>query len=330
MWRSLALAAVCLLAVAPPCSAGDRPDFAASAQLIRSVTATPESVSFADAKLAIDSFVDPSVDTEAALAEIDAIVATVRRMLATIPSAEAAKSIEKLRALQTFLYEPGWWNESNPFEYDFSVADGQNVTLQSLPRYLGTRRGNCVSMPILFLILGERLGLDVTLSTAPLHVFVKWTDDATGRTYSFEATSGKFAPDVFYRYADPSLTDLAVANGVYLKTLSRREALAVIATTALDSLFVTKRYEEAIAVADVLLEAYPAHAYALAKKSAAYSLLLEKNVFRAYPDPDDIPRDLIPYANALWLAQKEALDQALALGWREPELNLPMISRGRS
>ncbi len=32
-------------------------------------------------------------------------------------------------------------------------------------------------MPFLFIILGQKLGLDVTASTAPEHVFVKYRDD---------------------------------------------------------------------------------------------------------------------------------------------------------
>lgn len=37
--------------------------------------------------------------------------------------------------------------------------------MKLLSRYLDSRRGDCVSMPILFLILADRLGLDVSLST---------------------------------------------------------------------------------------------------------------------------------------------------------------------
>jgi len=58
-----------------------------------------------------------------------------------------------------------------------------------LQRYLTTRRGNCITMPILFLALGQRLGLTMTLAEAPLHVFVKYTDD-DGAVWNLEATSG--------------------------------------------------------------------------------------------------------------------------------------------
>ena len=54
--------------------------------------------------------------------------------------------------------------------------------------YLATRRGNCVSMPILMLIIGERMGLDLALSTAPLHIFIRHREG--GREVNLEATSG--------------------------------------------------------------------------------------------------------------------------------------------
>ncbi|TIW84616.1 MAG: hypothetical protein E5V59_31120, partial [Mesorhizobium sp.] len=73
------------------------------------------------------------------------------------------------------------------------------------------------------------------------------------------------------------MTDEAIANGVYLKTLSRREALSIIATAVLDNLITTGRYDKAIAVADVLTEAYPANAYTLVKKGTAYYRLLDRD-----------------------------------------------------
>ena len=47
-------------------------------------------------------------------------------------------------------------------------------------------------------------------------------------------TSGAgFTRDVWYREKLPPITDEAIANGVYLKTLSRREAIAVMASEKL-------------------------------------------------------------------------------------------------
>ncbi len=242
-------------------------------------------------------------------------------MLATLPPPEAATDMEKMKALRTFIYEPGWWNDNKPFQYDLSDPFGQQPGAQMLTRYLATKKGNCISMPMLFLALGEKLGLDLTLSTAPLHVFVKFTDRATGKTWNLETTSGAgFTRDAHYRKILP-MTDEAVANGVYLKTLTRRETLALIATGALDHLLAKGRYEEAIAVADLLIEANPADAYSLTKKGTAYYRLLERDFIRKYPRESDIPPAEMPRAVELQRANQDAFAKAEALGWREPKIN---------
>ena len=305
------------------CLTTDRP-FAAELQarspadFVQALLDAPAAeMDFARAKLAVDKFVDPSVDEAAALTEIDGMVATVRKMLATLPPEAAATDIEKLKALRAFLYEVGWWNENKPFQYDLSDPLGQKPGSQLLTTYLATRKGNCVSMPALLLALGERLGLDMTLSTAPLHVFVKWTD--AGKTWNLEATSGGgFTRDEHYRKQLP-MTDEAVRNGVYLKRLDRREALSVMATAVVDRLIASGRYEEAVRVADVLIEAYPANAYALVKKGTAYYRLLERDVIKKYPNQGDIPADRVAYANDLYKANQDAFARAEAMGWRMPE-----------
>lgn len=290
------------------------------AAFVRSLLEGPEAeLDFARAKLAVDAFVDSSIDQIAALAEIDRMAATVQKMIATLPPDAAAKSSEKLRALRSFVYEPGWWNGEKPFRYDLDDPLGQKPGSQALPSYLASKKGNCVSMPALFLALGERLGLDVTLSTAPLHVFVKWTDAESGRTWNLETTSGAgFTRDEHYRKIMP-MTDEAIANGIYLKTLTRKETLSVMASPVLDHLLATGRYDEAIAVADVLIAAWPANSYAMVKKGTAYYRLLERDIIKKYPRESDIPADRLGYAKELYRANQVAFAEAEALGWREPK-----------
>lgn len=292
------------------------------AALVRSILDAPVAeMSVARAKLTVDTFADPGIDQAAVLAELDGMVATINKMLSTLPSAEAATDMEKMKALRAFIYEPGYWNDQKPFQYDLADPFGQQPGAQLLTHYLTTKRGNCVSMPILFLALGEKLGLDLTLSTAPLHLFVKFTDRATGQTWNLEATSGAgFTRDEHYRKQLP-MTDEAIANGVYLKTMSRREALAMIATGILDTLLATGQYDDAIAVADVLTEANPADAYSLTKKGTAYYRILKRDIVEKYPNEADIPPDRIAYANDLYRANQDAFAKAEALGWREPKLN---------
>lgn len=276
-------------------------------------------LSYAEIKLAVDRLIDPSIDADSVLSEIYAMVSTVRQMLATIPPAEAEKSIERLRALQAFIYHPGHWNDEQPFQYDLDDPYGQILSTHLLATYLATRRGNCVSMPILFLVLGERLGLDLSLSTTPLHVLVKYADDGTGETYNLEATSGAgFTRDSWYQKKSP-MTKRAIENGVYLKHLNRKETIAVMATLVADHLIATKQYVAAIAVLDVIIEAYPQMAYAHVKKGTAYYYQL-RSVVGKYPDPNSLPPDLRARADYLYHQNQLAFDQAESLGWVDPAL----------
>ncbi|MGD0728392.1 MAG: hypothetical protein ABSB63_23020 [Spirochaetia bacterium] len=57
----------------------------------------------------------------------------------------------------------------------------------------GYSRGNAVSMNILFMVLGNRMGLKMALAEAPLQSFVKFTD-SEGREWNLEARSGGALP----------------------------------------------------------------------------------------------------------------------------------------
>ncbi len=137
-----------------------------------------------DVKLSVDRMVDASTNPAAAKTLIDRMAADVKAM-----AGEGARSAEKLAALKRYLYEGGAWNGNRPFQYDLDDPLGETPANRLLQRYLTTRRGNCITMPILFLVLGQRLGLSMTLAEAPLHVFVKYTDD-DGAVWNLEPTSG--------------------------------------------------------------------------------------------------------------------------------------------
>lgn len=319
--RSIRLFLVCLTAFAAMATGRvDAEPSTSPARFVRSIVdAAPADLTFADAKLKVDIYVDPFIDTAAIRNEIARLSDAADRIARA--GGGRATDMDRLQAVRIVLHTAGAWNDGRPFAYDLDDPFGQTPGAQSLSGYFATRKGNCVSMPMLFLAVGERLGLDLTLSTAPLHVLVRFTDRADGRTWNVEATSGGgFARDAHYRRILP-MTDEAIRNGVYMKTLSRREALALIATPVLDHLLATGRYDDAIAVADVLVEANPADTYAMVKKGTAYYRLLQRDFIRKYPREADIPAAEMSRALALSRANRDAFARAEALGWREPKLN---------
>jgi regulator of sirC expression with transglutaminase-like and TPR domain len=236
-----------------------------------------------DVKLAVDAMVNPSVNTVAVKSVIEGMAAEIGVM-----AGKGADSTRKLAALKRYLYESGEWNDNRPFQYDLDDPLGTKPANRILQRYLTVRRGNCITMPMLFLAVGQRLGLNMTLAEAPLHVFVKYTDDA-GKVWNLEPTSGGGAVrDDWYRQKLP-MSDQAVANGVYLRALPHNEAVALIVSFLVEHDIGKGQFENAIAVSHVLLRHYPKFAYGLVKQGSAYSGLLRRELAGRYKRMEDIP-----------------------------------------
>jgi regulator of sirC expression with transglutaminase-like and TPR domain len=284
-----------------------------SAKHLRALLQKPEQeIDLARTKLTVDKMVDPTVDIEAGLKKIDTIVARIRAMPDFGPSSTA-----RMLALKRYIYEPGEWNSFQPYQYDLNDPLGTQLSNKLLPRYLESKKGNCVTMPLLFVILGQRLDIDVTAATAPLHILVKFKDE-TGTTYNLETTSGANpARDVWYHEQMP-MTEEAVANGVYLRPLTRKETVAIMVTTLAEYYFEQQEFEKAITITDLTLEYYPRDVEAMVRKGSAYYQLLAKYYLEKYRSPDEIPDrakghyQYLSQNNLQWFAKAEAL------GWREP------------
>jgi regulator of sirC expression with transglutaminase-like and TPR domain len=221
----------------------------------------------------------------------------------------------RLSALRRVIYESGAWNGGRPFAYDHADPLGRNVRNKLISTYLATRRGNCVSMPILVLIVGERMGLNLALSTAPLHIFLRYADEA-GREINLEATSGALpARAIWYRQNLP-MTDRAIESGLYMRTLTRREAVAHMASTVVDFLMGERRFRDAVDVAEIILRHYPRDGYTLVKLGSAYGELMRVEFLNRFPTPAAIPPALRPRYVTLAQGNQRAFQAAEALGWQ--------------
>jgi regulator of sirC expression with transglutaminase-like and TPR domain len=280
---------------------------------VGAVLSLPDSqLDYGRAKLAFDRIIDPSIEADATHAEVESLAAH-----ATALAGPRATDAAKLAALRRVIYESGAWNGNRPFSYDLADPLGQNVRNKLLSTYLATRRGNCVSMPILFLLVGERMGLNLSLSTAPIHVFVRYTDPA-GREMNLETTSGGHpARTLWYRQRMP-MSDRAVESGLYLRTLTRREAVALMATTVMEFLMTEGRFQEAVEVAEVILQHYPRDGHTMVKLGSAFAELMRTEFVELYPDPALIPPALRARYALLAQRNRQMFQAAEALGWEEP------------
>jgi len=310
-WRLYLVCVLLALAVPLPTHAANRPGDGAF-QVIQSILEKPEeAIDLADAKLVIDHLIDPSIDVQGTSVELDRMAADIRRMAGI-----NASSRQRLDALLTFLYKPGPWNVNRRFQYDFSDPMGKAVANKLISNYLATRRGNCVSMPLLVIILGQKLGLTMTASLAPLHVFVKYRNEA-GKWVSLEATgNGDLVNDVWYQKNSP-MTQRAVRKGVYLRPLSKKEVVTVIAESLMQSYMEHGQYEPALSLGPLLLKYHPSFADVMLHQSAAYYRLADVEFFSRYASEEAIPRRLKRYRflTGNFIGWQ---DKATALGWWRP------------
>lgn len=280
------------------------------AETVRSILAAPDSgLRYEQAKLTLDSIVTPEVNVDAVTAEIDQLAAAATHIAAD------GNDIDKLKAVRQVIYDEGAWNGRQPFTYDHADPYGVSLKNKLLATYLDTRKGNCVSMPILHLIVAERLGLNVSLSTAPLHVFVRYTNPTNGRSLAIEATSGGNPTREVWYHERMGVTDQQVENGIYLGVLTKRETIAVMASTVTEWLMSQGRYEEAIEVADVLLEYYPKDIHAVLSRGSAFGELMRTEFVERFPNPAAIPPSLRPRYQMLAAQNAAAFRQAEAWGW---------------
>lgn len=107
-------------------------------------------------------------------------------------------------------------------------GDGNKVFLAGLLR---TRRGSCVSMPLIYLVIGQRLGMPVHLVAIGQHYFIRWQEP--GYRMNIETTivdRVAVTPDDSVYLEDEGLTRDQL-RGSDLRNLSNQEVLGQLLFT---------------------------------------------------------------------------------------------------
>jgi len=280
-----------VLASASAHSQHTKPTYDSHFASVRAILEQPDSrLDLARAKLTIDQMIDPAIDQVAVRKQINEMAAEIKAVLPP-----DASNLVKFKALRDYLYQPSLVSGRKPFLYDFEGDRNPKAKLLSV--YLATRKGNCVSMPLLFVILGQKLGIPVAITTAPAHLYVKFRGD-NGTWYGVETTSGGgWANDDWQRAQFPNMTPTAVANGICMQPLNKKETAAVMAELLLES-YESRRTVEAdearIKLAQLILEHYPKNIAAMAHAYFGYLGLRQRLFVEQYPRPSDIPINLRP------------------------------------
>ncbi len=147
---------------------------------------------------------------------LDRLDEMARKILRSLPAKTSPR--ETARAISTFLFE------QEKFTYHAGGLDGVHPHNAYLDSVLDSKQGYCLTLSLLYLVLGERLGLPLRIVELPDHVFVRY--EAQGAYFNIETTAGgKMLSDAEYRKRHPFPKQ---AEGSYLKSRKPRTAIAFL------------------------------------------------------------------------------------------------------
>jgi len=107
------------------------------------------------------------------------------------------------------------------FSYDKDDFLGRKPYNHFISSVLDRKKGVCTSLPLLYMIVAEKLGYPIYAVEAPDHTFCRYVLN-DGTYYNIEVTSGGGeVPDLFY-IDDMHIPKQAFTNGVYMRTLSKK------------------------------------------------------------------------------------------------------------
>jgi len=113
-----------------------------------------------------------------------------------------------------------------PFTYDFDDFFGKDDwTKMFVMKLLASGSGNCHSLPYLYKIFADELGVtNIWLSFAPNHIYIRNRCKKLG-WFNTELTSGEYPVDAWLM-ASGFISIDAIRSGIYMDTLSNRQAVA--------------------------------------------------------------------------------------------------------
>jgi regulator of sirC expression with transglutaminase-like and TPR domain len=164
----------------------------------------------------------PSINVNRFLDILDYQARQIDYLLQGVEDSEA-----RIGMMNTYLYKPGWWNDSLTFTYDINDLEAKAKENQFLNGLISTRRGSCVTLPMLWMVLADRLGWPVHAVLSTKHYFLRYEDDRLEQKNIDATIWGSYASDEQYRI-DGRIPDHAIENGVFLRSLTRKEYLAAL------------------------------------------------------------------------------------------------------
>ncbi len=187
--KIIVIMTLCLVLAGALPSQADTPQVSVTEELVATLALPENKIDLAETLLLISRHWDPRLDTAPLKKTLDQLTESARSQLKGNPS--PAQTVEILRKV---IHEEGRYHYTDALDPAGMPINPAELFLHGL---LQTRRGYCMNLSLLYLILGERLNLPLVGVPLPNHFFVRYYSPEY--RVNIEATEGGTAfPDSFY------------------------------------------------------------------------------------------------------------------------------------
>jgi len=203
-----------------------------------------------------------------------------------------------------------------PFKYDFDDYRGdKDLSNLFTSKLLTTFKGQCSSMPRLYLLIAEQLGVKAWLSLAPQHSYIQF-QGKDGGLRSFEPTNG-YLVSPQWMISSGFINSKAIKNGSYLDTLSHRQLYSQLLADLLWNYIKNFPFDAfAETIKQRALEIDPTNLRVLMMDANhKKDIALRKIIAVGKPKPEDLPK--YPEAYQAYLLSIAAYKKIDALGYQD-------------
>jgi hypothetical protein len=203
-----------------------------------------------------------------------------------------------------------------PLKYDFDDFRGEkDYTKMFVSKVMSTGKGQCHSLPEMYLLIAEQLGAKAQLSLAPQHSFIQFPDK-DGRMMNFETTNGKLVSNTWLTQSG-YITSMALQNKTYLNALSQKQLYAQKLGDLLLGYLAKMPYDEfAEQIRQKILQINPGNITALIVDANIKTQIAKQKVNAAgKPSEADLPK--YPEAYKAYQDMQAAYDNLEASGYQD-------------
>ncbi len=189
------------------------------------------------------------------------------------------------------------------YTYDFDDFWGErDWSKMFVTKLLNSNSGNCHSLPALYKVLADEINVKAWLALAPNHTYVKQWNEKTG-WYNTELTTGQFPFDADIK-ANNYIKTEAIADGIYMDTLSSKESIAYVMVDLAQGYLRKFSYEDVetpLSWVDNALRYFPDYVNGLILKAELQKIKFEKSLKARGIENVDLLRfknELVPIESA--------------------------------